>query len=244
MEVCTAGAIGESSENKAQISWDICAGCFLCVDVCPPKALRVYGDETTVADVLNTVEQDAAFYSRSGGGLTLSGGEPMHQPEFAIAILREARRRRIHTAMETSGHCATEDLVAAAEYLNFLLYDFKVMDPVLHKQVVGVSNERILENFKAVRDAWPQLPIRVRTPIIPGINDSRRAIRDILEFITDFDNVSYEMLPYHRLGSPKYEYMGRTYPMGEAKLDDEVMAKLSAMIRKEYSHLIPGGNKI
>jgi pyruvate formate lyase activating enzyme len=239
LEVCTAGAIGEDSENKAEISWDTCTECYLCADVCPNKALRVYGEEKTVAEVLNTVEQDNTFYSRSGGGMTLSGGEPMHQSQFAIAILKEARRRRIHTAMETCGHCATEDLMAACEYLKFLLFDLKVMDPKVHKAVTGVSNQLILKNLKKVRSGWPELPIRVRTPVIPGVNDSREAIREILDFIADFEKVSYEMLPYHRLGTPKYEYIGSNYPMGEEKLDEAVMEDLKNMLDNAYGFLIP-----
>jgi len=238
-----AGAIGEDNENKAEISWDSCTNCLLCAEVCPSKALSVYGEEKTVAEVLNTVEQDSSFYSRSGGGMTLSGGEPMHQSQFAIAILKEARHRRIHTAMETCGYCAIEDLMTACEYLNFFLFDLKVLDPEVHKTVTGVSNKRILRNLKAIRNAYPELPILVRTPVIPGVNDSLEAIRKILDFITDFDNVSYEMLPYHRLGTPKYEFIGDTYPMtGETKLDDAVMPELTAMLNNEYSHLIPAND--
>jgi pyruvate formate lyase activating enzyme len=237
LEVCMVGAISEGGDNKAQINRDICADCFLCADVCPPKALKVYGEEKTVEEVVALVEKDSAFYSRSGGGLTLSGGEPMHQPQFAISIAREARRRRIHTAMETCGYCSAEDLTAAGEHLNLLLFDIKMMDPKLHKTVTGVSNRLILNNFKAVRGAWPQLPIIVRTPIVPGVNDNHKAIRAILDFISNFDNVKYEMLPYHRLGTPKYEYIGNTYPMGEVKLDDKVMDELNDMLIEDYSHL-------
>lgn len=243
MEVCTAGAIQTDEENRARINRGTCTKCMLCAEVCPSVALKVYGEEKTVAEVITAVERDGAFYSRSGGGLTLSGGEPMHQTQFAIAILKEARRRRIHTAMETCGFCDTEDLIAAGKYLNFLLFDIKVMDPQIHKMVTGVSNQLILNNFKAVRDAWPELPILVRTPVIPDVNDSREAIRAILDFITDFDKISYEMLPYHRLGTPKYEYIGNTYQLGKAKLDESVMAELMAMLNDEYGHLIPVNKK-
>lgn len=239
IEVCTAGAIREDSENKARISWDICTNCLLCADVCPPKALRVYGEEKTITDVINAVEQDSTFYRRSDGGLTLSGGEPMHQPQFAIALLKEARHRRIHTAMETCGYCATEDIMTACEYVNILLFDLKVMDPKLHEAVTGVSNQRILKNLKTVRDALPELPILVRTPVIPGVNDNLGSIQAIVDFINDFKNVSYEMLPYHRMGTPKYEYIGSTYPMGDAKLDDAVMEDLKSLLSEKYNHLIP-----
>lgn len=239
LEVCSAGAILKDAENRAMINRETCTNCLLCADVCPTQALKVYGETKSVDDVVTAVEQDGAFYSRSGGGMTLSGGEPMHQPEFAIAILKEARRRRINTAMETCGFCDTEDLLTAGEYLDNLLFDIKVINPEVHKTVTGVSNQRILNNLKAVRNAWPQLPILVRTPVIPGVNDSPEAIRAILDFITGFDNTSYEMLPYHRMGAPKYTYLGRSYPMGEVKLDEAVMQSLMDIFKGEYAHLFP-----
>lgn len=195
MEVCSAGAIQKGDDNRAKIDFETCTNCLLCADICPPTAIRVYGEEKTVKEVIDSVENDSIFYSRSGGGLTLSGGEPLHQPEFALALIREARKRRINTAIETCGHCKTEHLLAAGEHLNHALYDIKTMDPEVHKAGTGVSNERILKNFNALREARPDLPIRVRTPIVPGFNDSESAIRAILEFIKDVPNVSYEMLP-------------------------------------------------
>ena len=239
MEVCTAGAIRKDADNRAVISHDTCTSCMLCADVCPPQAIKVYGEQKSVDEVVTTVEQDSIFYSRSGGGLTLSGGEPMHQSQFAIALLKEARRRRINTAMETSGYCSRQDLITAGEYLNNLLFDLKVMDDQTHKTVTGVSNALILGNLKAIREAWPKLPILIRTPIVPGVNDNREAIRAILEFISDMPNVTYEMLPYHRMGTPKYEYIGKAYPMGDVKLDESVMAGLEALLDKTFPHLRP-----
>ena len=239
MEVCSAGAIHTDDENRAKINRETCTNCLLCADVCPTQALKVYGETKTVDEVVTAVEQDGIFYSRSGGGMTLSGGEPMHQPRFAIAVLKEARRRRINTAMETCGYCDTEDLLIAGEYLNSLLFDIKVMDPEIHKSFTGVSNRRILRNLEAVREAWPRLPILVRTPVIPGVNDSPGAIRAILDFITGSDNTTYEMLPYHRMGTPKYAYLGSTCPMEEVKLDEAVMQTLTDMLHNEYSHLVP-----
>ena len=237
VDVCPQDAITAGGDRKADIDRGICNGCLLCADACPAKALEVYGEEKTVAQVLERVEQDGVFYSRSGGGLTLSGGEPMQQPAFALALLAEARRRRINTAMETSGFCAPEDLLAACGHLNFLLYDIKVMDPEVHRAATGVSNGRILRNLETVRAACPRLPILVRTPVIPGVNDSPGAIRVILEFIGGFENVHYEMLPYHRMGSPKYACIGRTYPMEDVELDGDVMRELEALLEKEYGHL-------
>ena len=237
VDVCPQGAIAAGGDRRADIDRDACNGCLLCAEACPAKALEVYGKERTVAQVLERVEQDGVFYSRSGGGLTLSGGEPMQQPAFALALLTEARRRRINTAMETSGYCASKDLLAACGHLDFLLYDIKVMDPQMHRSATGVSNGRILRNLEKVRAARPRLPILVRTPVIPGVNDSAEAIGAILDFIAGFENVHYEMLPYHRMGSPKYACIGRTYPMGDAELDADVMPELEALLENKYRHL-------
>jgi len=237
IEICSAGAIKVGTENRIQVDREICNDCLLCTQACPSKALNVYGETMTVAKVISTAEEDGVFYSRSGGGLTLGGGEPLHQPDFAIGLLKEAKRRRINTAMETCGFCRWESLKAACEHLDTLLYDIKIMDPEKHRQYTGVSNEIILENFGRVRETFPNLPVQVRTPIVPGFNDSEEAVRPILEHIRDMSNVCYEALPYHRMGSPKYEYIGRNYLLAESKLDEDVMQRINRLIQSEFSHL-------
>ena len=244
VDVCTAGALKWNDDNKIRVDWNICNSCLLtCADECPSEALIVYGQTMSVEEILSRVQEDGAFYSRSGGGMTLGGGEPMQQPDFAIAILREARRRRIKTAIETCGYCKFDDLEEACQHLNHLLFDLKVMDPEKHKQVTGFSNELIHKNLLGIREKFPNLPIRVRTPVIPGVNDSEQEIGRILEFIKDFQNTEYEMLGYHRLGSPKYEYIGCTFPMGDKVLAEGTMANLVRFVRENYSqiNLITGG---
>ena len=163
--------------------------------------------------------------------MTLSGGEPMFQPEFTLALLREARARRIDTAMETCGHCDWEALEQACRNLNSLLFDIKSLDPDRHRVFTGVSNERILANFARIAEVFPELPVLVRTPVIPGFNDSEQDIAAIVELLEDRPAVSYELLPYHRMGTPKYGYLGREYPLGDAVLDDELMARLNRLLR-------------
>ncbi|MCU0563946.1 MAG: glycyl-radical enzyme activating protein [Desulfobacterales bacterium] len=237
LEVCTAGALRRGEDGKADIARETCTECLLCAKACPSLALNVYGETMTVEQVIHKVEEDSAFYSRSGGGLTLGGGEPLHQTGFAIAVLKEARRRRINTAIETCGFCRYEDLEAAAGQLNTMLYDIKSMDPAKHKAFTGVTNELILDNFRRIRRALPELPIWVRTPIVPGFNDTVEEIRAILEHIRDLPNVCFEALDYHRLGKPKYEYLGMEFPMGDAKLQDERIAEIRRFIRSEFPDL-------
>jgi pyruvate formate lyase activating enzyme len=237
LEVCTAGAIKSGEENRVRIDRETCTECLLCAKACPSLALNVYGEAMTVAQVIEKVEEDSAFYSRSGGGLTVGGGEPMHQAEFAVSLLKEAKRRRINAAMETCGFCRWEDLREACGFLDTLLYDVKSMDPEKHRAFTGVSNDLILENLKRVRDAFPDLPVWVRTPIIPGFNDDQEDIRPILQHIQSMPNTCFEALDYHRMGKPKYEYLGIEFPMGDRTLDEEKARQIRHLIRTEFPHL-------
>jgi len=243
VEVCAVGAIKSGENNRIQVDRKTCNDCLACVEGCPSQALNFYGETMTVAEVIRSVEEDAVFYSRSGGGLTLSGGEPMAQPGFTTAILEEARKRRIHTAMETCGQCAAEDLETACRHLNILLFDIKTMDPEKHEQATGVSNSRILENLLRIRKLFPELPILVRTPVIPGVNDHEEDIRRILQFIQHMPNVRYELLPFHRMGKPKYEYLGGSFPMSDAPLDDQTFKRLCMVVSEEFTHLVSGSRR-
>jgi pyruvate formate lyase activating enzyme len=231
------GAIKSGDGNRVQIDREICTECLLCTKACPSLALNVYGETMTVEQVIGKVEEDSAFYSRSGGGLTIGGGEPMHQAEFAASLLKEAKRRRINTAMETCGFCNWETLENVCGFLATLLYDVKSMDPEKHRAFTGVSNELILENLRRVRETFPDLSVWVRTPIIPGFNDDPEDIRRILEHIQGMPNTWFEALDYHRMGKPKYEYLGLEFPMGDQKLDEEKIRRIHKMIRSEFPHL-------
>ena len=164
-----------------------------------------------------------AFYVRSKGGLTLSGGEPLLQGAFPIALLREARARHIRTAIETCGMVPHETIREAAPYLNTVLFDIKHMDPSIHKEQTGQSNERILANFQILMDEFPNLPVLARTPVIPGFNDNGKAIAAIARFLLPYTRVQYELLPYHRLGTQKYFFLDRPVPMGDVQLSKQKM---------------------
>ena len=227
LQACLRGAIIREGDDSLRIDRSLCSGCPMnCAEACPSQGLIVYGQERSVDDVLKVVEQDAAFYTRSSGGLTLSGGEPLMQGEFDLALLRDARRRRIKTAVETCGMVPWKTLEAAAPYLNYVLYDIKHMDSGVHEEQTGCSNETILENFRKLAALDPDKPILARTPIIPGFNDSEEAIKAIAEFIKPFPNVRYEMLPYHRLGTQKYLFLDRVPPMDDVTLDKSIMTSL------------------
>lgn len=232
LKACPNQAIGKF-DDKPLFNRAVCDSCDRpCVEACPAQGLIAYGQRKTVDEVLRQVEQDSIFYARSGGGLTLSGGEPLAQPEFTLALLREARRRRVNTSMETCGQAPWEILRQAAELLDSIMFDIKSMYSAKHKEFTGVPNTRILENFKLLAEHFPSLPIHVRTPVIPGFNDTPEDIRAIAGVVSGHANVDYELLPYHRLGTQKYAFLNREAPMGAVSLDADRMDQLLAVLGK------------
>ena len=212
-----------------------------CAAACTAGALRVYGPRRGAGEILDEVEQDIVFYRHEGGGMTLSGGEALAQPEFALALLREAGRRCIHTALETCGFVPSETFLTACSLLDYLLFDLKLADEELHERATGVGNARILENLRLARAAFPHLPIRVRTPVIPGVNASRAAVRALGEHLMDMRNISWELLPYHAYGNAKYAGLGRrcreyAVPDGECMKELEETARHFARVVSAEEH--------
>lgn len=193
---------------------------------CPSTALHTIGYKATADEVLKEVDKDAIFYGDEEGGITISGGEPLMQPEFTYELLKKARQEGINTSIETTGLARTEDFVRVASMLDYMLMDIKSMDDSKHQQATGVSNRQIIENFKVIRQTYPELPIHVRTPIIPGFNDNDEDVKEIADFVSSFDNVRYELLKYHRLGQAKYETLHRAYPLEDKTLDEGVFTEL------------------
>ncbi len=236
LDVCPNNAIKTTGpDTDYKVTLDGCKNCLTCAEHCPSGALNIYGEVKTVAQVLDTVEQDAIFYARSGGGMTISGGEPLYQANFAIPLLREAKKRRIKTAIECCGYVADKALLEAAEYLNTLLFDVKSLNDEKLKEYAGVTGERIVENLQKVAAQFPKLSMILRTPIVPGFNDRDEDIIQILDFLDTLPNkerIVYELLPYHRLGQPKYTYIGREYPLPlDLQLDDETFKRLLTLVK-------------
>ena len=226
LDKCPEKAISSDDSRFIQIDGSRCIRCFTCASNCPSGALHVYGEEKSVKEIIDHVEKDALFYRRSGGGLTLSGGEAMAQPQFAIALLQEARKRRIHTAMETSCLCSWEDLAEACRHLNQIICDIKHMDDEQHMRGTGVSNVLILNNIKKMITQFPDLPVTIRTPVIPDYNDTPEAIQAIVDFLPRGRNVTYELLPYHAYGESKYLFLGMDYPCRDLTFDENCMIPL------------------
>ena len=178
---------------------------------------KVIGRDVTVAEVMKTVEKDRQYYWRTGGGLTLSGGESLCQPEFATALLKAAQESGISTAMESMGCAKWETIEKLLPYLDQYLLDIKHMNPRKHKEFTGRSNELMIENaMKIAKSGMTELSIRV--PVIPGFNDTEEEIRQIAAYTATLPNVKrMHLLPYHRLGQDKYTGLNREYLMGDVK---------------------------
>lgn len=216
---CPEGAfyVIEGEDDKIHVNWDLASSCGTeTTEVCPTKALYMFGDEMTVDHVLDEVEKDASFYRSSGGGITLSGGECFLQPEFSAALLEGAHERGINTAIETAGNVPWQFMEQVLPHVDTMLHDIKLMDSARHKKWTGVENTRILENFKRAYETFPNVDFIARTPLIPGVNSDVENIRATLAFIRPHKNViDYELLPYHRFGLGKYEFLGKVYELAD-----------------------------
>lgn len=224
---CEKKAISFSDNGIAQIDFKECNQCLNCVDACPAKAIKKEGRTYTVREILDIVERDSIFYGHGDGGLTVSGGEPLSHGDFLIPLLTEAKKRKIHTAIETCGNADYNVLSQAAGYLDYILYDIKSLDSEKHKQFTGYGNETILSNFERLCREHPEIPKKVRTPVIPGFNDTAQEIAAIYEYAVQKSNVSYEPLPYHSFGKGKYNALGRVYEMGDVKLSEKMQQEIA-----------------
>ena len=189
---------------------------------------KIIGEDKTVRDILEIVKQDMPFYRRSGGGMTLSGGEMLCQSDFAYALLRCAKEAAINTAVETTGFAPYEKVEKLLPYIDTVLMDIKHTNSGKHKEFTTQPNERILENAVKIAENAKKLIIRV--PVIPTFNDTEAEIRDIAKFAASLKGVrEINLLPYHNFGKDKYTGLGREYPMGDIPSPtDEHMQKLKA----------------
>ena len=199
-------------DGEHVVIWDRCNNCGDCVDRCYSNALEMAGRILNVAEVLEKVLKDAVFYRNSGGGVTLSGGEPLLQPEFTGELLRHAQINGIHTALDTSGYAQWEVLEKVLSHVDLVLYDLKHMDSAIHKRLTGVPNELIHENLKRIDTM--EKPIWIRVPLIPGLNDGEENYHQLGDFISKLSHVErIDLLRYHRLAESKYEKTGMSYPL-------------------------------
>ena len=217
--------------GERQFHRELCVGCGTCVDTCYAEALVLVGEHKTVEEVVEEVLRDLPFYETSGGGVTLSGGEPLLQRDFAYAILERCRREGLHTAIETAGNFPWRRVASILPVTDLVMMDIKLFDSVRHRKYTGVPNERILAN--AARLGQQPQPLIVRTPIVPGVNDTPDDVADIARFVAKLPNLLYyELLAFHPMATSKYEAMGLDYrARGLKALPKEGMEALAGIAR-------------
>ena len=194
--------------------------------------LKQYGEDITVEELLPKLICDEFYFRRSGGGITLSGGECLAQPDFAPHILHACKDLGYNTAIETTGYSTWENIEKYLQYVDYVLQDIKHMNSAKHKEFTGVENDIILEN--AVKFANSGINLTIRVPVIPGFNNTPEEIADISTFAASLPNVkNLHLLPYHRLGEGKYEGLGREYLLhGIEPMNKEYMNMLLDIAKK------------
>lgn len=220
---------------------DPCTRCAACVEACPTGARQMIGREMTVAEVLAEAGNDRIFYEDSGGGVTISGGEPLAQPRFVIALAQAFRAAHLHVALDTTGFGCTEHLLAAAACSDLVLYDLKAFDETRHRRLTGVSNRGILENLKILNEVHRQLWIRI--PVVPGFNDDLEELDNLAAFVASLRSVALvNLLPFHRSGLHKYERLGRRHSLDAVEAPTaDAMERAASLFRARHLPTRIGG---
>ena len=217
IDACPNGAI-QLDEGLHRINYERCVGCGKCTEVCFYNALVLYGKPMSVDEVYDAVKRDKMFYDPSGGGVTVSGGDPLLHAPFIKELFEKCRQNGINTCIETSGFVNTEVLLSALPLTDHLLLDLKLLNPQLHKEYTGQFNDLILKNARLAAESG--VNVLFRMPLIPGINDTEENIAETSEFIKrlEGDEARIELLPYHRLGQSKYIALNLPYSLPDVKV--------------------------
>lgn len=236
MKACPKGAIEEGPlktdvQTGAQlrtvhVKRDLCDNCGACADKCYAEALTMCGKDYTSEELVNRLLQDRNFFENSGGGVTISGGEPLCQIDFVVEVLKGLKENGIHTALDTTGFAPWETLERTMPYVDLYLYDLKHMDSAKHKATVGVPNEQIKENVKKLAEHGKALQIRI--PVIPRFNEDEENIRATAEFCVGLGSAVQviQLLPYHNMGVMKYLRISDGKPLEATPPSDEKMEHL------------------
>ena len=231
-EVCPEEAILKEKEKR--INKSKCTRCMQCVEVCPKLALKKVGTWMTSEEIMKILLKYKPFYDSSDkGGITLSGGDPLFQPEFSAELLKECREKGLHTAIETSGYIDYNIFRKITEHLDLLLYDIKHMDDEAHKRGTGVSNKIILENLRKTREEREDLECVIRIPLIPDYNDDTENVKNTAMFLKSIGINQLDLLPFNVFPSGKYREIGKgEWKFKDAKRQsDSKLSKLEQIVK-------------
>ena len=214
IDVCPEKAIS-IRDKGVSINRNICTNCGNCTEVCLPGALKILGQKMSAGEVFLEIKKDADFFWNSGGGVTASGGEPLVQPDFVAALFKLCQDNGIDTCIETCGYASAEALEKVLPYTSLFLYDVKIRNGKSHREWTGASNKQILKNLEMTLASG--VPVTMRVPLIPGINDSDQELKEIARIAMDSLKKpgKVELLPYHKFGMGKYQQLDREYELTE-----------------------------
>ncbi|MBN1855808.1 MAG: glycyl-radical enzyme activating protein [Dehalococcoidia bacterium] len=231
--VCPSGALTSAGEGALSYDLTLCTTCGACVSACPNAARSISGKQMSVDEVLAAVLRDAPFYRRSGGGVTLSGGEPTLQPDFAKALLQAFRQHGMDTAIETCGYADTRTFISVVEQVDHVFFDVKHMNSTRHMELTRVPNELILDNLRALMHIHPD--VTVRYPLIPDCNDGGDDLRSFAQYLLRLPRMPLvEFVPYHRYGEHKYRLLGRPYSLNGTPSCEEGEAERACQVLRQH----------
>ena len=253
MDACPRDAINapippeEAREEGAvyhKIIRERCNNCLECVDACAYGALEAVGECMSVEEIINEVEQDSIFYSNSGGGMTITGGEPMTHQGFVEALLFAAKKKGFHVCLDTAGFCRWNELAPVVKKTDIVLYDLKHLDPLKHRELTGVDNALILQNLRNLCETGVETWLRI--VVIPGYTDSPDYHQKVAEFLKGLprgvDRI--DLLPFHNWCQDKYNWLGRNWPLGTEieALDPSEVEPLQEPYEDEGLNVTVGGS--
>ncbi len=214
--VCPLNAVS-LQDKLIKVDREICNNCGKCTEVCHAEALRLLGQPMTVEELVAEAKKDVPFYRRSGGGVVISGGEPLLNPEYTLRLVKALAGEGISVGIDTSGYVPWATIEPLLPCVDFFLWDIKHLDPERHRQLTGVDNELILDNARSLSRKGAGLYIRL--PVIPGCNDSEENIRATCVFAASLSSVlGFDLIPLHHLGKARYESLDRAYPIADLHL--------------------------